>query len=103
MEANRSSGLVALARLFWMLIGPAILFMLAGTIAGNDTGWFAPASIAFLVILPVMIAARWMDGDNSYGDPTTPAEVTTYTIGAIIVGLALWVVANFAGNHWPPA
>lgn len=100
MEANRSSGLVAFARLFWMAIGPTILFLLAGTVAKNGIGWFAPASIAFLITLPVVIAARWFDGDNSYGDPTTPAEIRTYTAGAIFVGLALWVVANFLGNHW---
>jgi hypothetical protein len=103
MEANRSSPLVAFARLFWMAMGPATLFLLAGAVVRNGIGWFAPASIAYLVLLPVMIAARWLDSQNSYGDPTTPAEIQTYTAGAIFVGLGLWLVANFVGNHWLPA
>jgi hypothetical protein len=100
MATNSPSGLLALTRLFWMAGGPAILFLLAGTVARNGEGWFTPASIAFLIILPVMIVARWFDTDNSYGDPTTPAEIRTYTAGAIFVGLLLWIIANFLGNHW---
>jgi hypothetical protein len=101
MEANRPSGWLAFARLFWMAVGSALLFLLAGTVARNGVGWLAPASLALLAVLPVMIVARWLDSHNSYGDPTTPAEILRYTVGIIMVGLAVWGVANLVGNHWP--
>jgi hypothetical protein len=102
MATNQSNSVIgALARLFWMFAGPAVLFLLAYTITQKkEEGWFAPASIAFLIVLVGMIIARWLDSDNAYGDPTTPAEIRTFTAGAIFVGFILWIIANFLGNHW---
>lgn len=100
MGMNSSGGLVAVARLFWMMLGPALLFLLAGIIAKNGNGWFAPASIAFVIILIGVIVARWSDPETGYGDPTTPADLPKFTVGTIVVGLITWLLANALGNHW---
>ena len=93
---TRNSAVVALARLFWMLAGPAVLFVLAYYVAHHDAGWADPASIAFLVVLVGVIIARRLDSENSYGDPTTPAEIRTFTTEALVVGIVGWVIANLA-------
>jgi hypothetical protein len=68
--------------------------LLGFTIARRDEAWFAPISIAFLVVLVGKIGARRLDSNNSYGEPTTTAETNTFTIGALLIGLAAWVIAN---------
>jgi len=100
METNHSSGLVALARLFWMMAGPAALLLLTVSIAHKDAGWFTPTSIAFLIVLVGTIVARRSDPQNSYGDPTTTVDLQRHLIGTVSVGLMLWVAANLLGNHW---
>lgn len=98
MATNHSNSVIgAFARLFWMFAGPAVLFLLALTIAQKEEGWFGPASIAFLVVLIGVIIARWVDFDNAYGEPTTPAEIRTFTAGAIFVGFVGWVIVNVLG------
>jgi hypothetical protein len=95
METNQSSSVVvAFARLFWIFAGPAALFLLAFTIARRDEAWFAPTSIAFLVVVVGEIVARRLDPNNSYGEPTTPAESNTFTVGALLIGLVAWVIVN---------
>ena len=95
MESNQSnSAFAAIARLFWMFLGPGILFLLAYNIAEKNEGWVAPLSIAFLVILVLVIAARQVDPFDSYGEPRVPGVVWRFTIGAIVVGLLLWVVVH---------
>jgi hypothetical protein len=95
MATNQSSSVVvAFARLFWIFAGPAALFLLGFTIARRDEAWFAPISIAFLVVLVGEIGARRLDPNNSYGDPTTTAETSAFTFGALLIGLIAWVLTN---------
>jgi hypothetical protein len=77
-----------------MFAGPASLFLLAYSIARQDEGWFAPTGIAFLIVLFGVIVARRLDPNNSFGDPTTPAEIQAFTLGAIFVGLVGWIIVN---------
>jgi hypothetical protein len=101
MATNNSSGIVMLARLFWMMAGPGFLLLLAVSIAHKEIGgWFTPASIAYLVVLVGVIVARRLDPQNSYGDATTTVELQRHSIGTISVGLVIWVVVNLLGNHW---
>ena len=100
MATNRSSGLIGFARLFWIAVGPALLFLLAAFIAQEQDGWFTLPSIAFLLVMVGVVGARELDPDNSYGEPTTPRDRRAHAIGTIGIGLALWVSANVLGNHW---
>ena len=89
-----------LSRLFWMMAGPATLLLLAYTLAENEKGWFAPSSIAFLVVLAVVVIARWLDPQTSDGEPTTPAHLRRFTVSTVGIGLVAWAVVNLLGNHW---
>jgi len=101
MAINQSSSLVGiLARVFWMMVGPAILMLLAYSLTGNAKGWFAPSSIAFLVVLAAVTITRWLDPRTSEGEPTTPAHLRRYTVSTVGIGLVAWAVANLVGNHW---
>lgn len=97
---HSTSSISIIARLFWMLAGPATLLLLAFSLAGKKDGWFSSQSIAFLVVLAVVIAARWLDPQTSEGEPTTGAHLRMFTATAAGVGLAAWAIANILGNHW---
>jgi hypothetical protein len=89
-----------------MVLGPAILLMLAFSITRRGDGWLALISLAYLAVLAAQILSRWMEfrGGNakdSMGDPLTAAALRRYVVGAIVLGLSIWVLANLVGNHWP--
>jgi len=98
-----TSGVVVLARMFWLLIGPATLSITAIAIAENHTGWFGPRSIGFLVVLGLVILSRWLDPETSDGDPVTPKQRGIYMILAVIFGLTGWAAANMLGVYWQAA
>lgn len=96
----KTSVTVVLARVLWMMAGPAVLLLLAYTMTTSGGGWFSAASLSFLAILVAVIAARWHDPHDSEGQPTTPAGLRRYTTVAGLLGLAMWVLANAAGQPW---
>lgn len=77
-----------------MFAGPAALFLLAYSIARQESDWLAPTSIAFLIVLFGVIVARRFDPNNSFGEPATPADIRAFTLGAIFVGLVGWIIVN---------
>jgi hypothetical protein len=56
--------------------------LLAYTLTESEKGWFAPSSIAFLIVLAAVIIARWLDPHTSDGEPTTPAHLRWFTVSA---------------------
>jgi hypothetical protein len=101
MASNQStSTFEVMARVFWMLVGPGTLSILAISIAENHRGWFAARSIAFLVVLVAVITARWMDPLNSYGEPATPGQRRSYMLFTAFIGLLAWVITNVLGILW---
>ena len=97
-QSTSSIGIVA--RLFWMLAGPAALLLLAYSLTGNKDGWLSTQSIAFLVVLGVVIVTRWLDPQTSEGEATTAEHLRKFTMTTLGVGLAAWAVANMLGNYW---
>ena len=100
-----SSTAAALARMFWLAVGPGILFVLTGIIVSRTTGWLTFSNLAFLAVLAGMIFARWREfqGDNpktSTGEPATLADVRRYVLGTTFVGLGIWLVANLLRTYW---
>jgi hypothetical protein len=96
----------AIARLFWLMVGPMILFVSAYIIGSEGGGWLTLADVVFLATLAGVIAARWIEflsgnAQTSTGDPATSAHLLRYGVGAAVVGLAVWVGANVVGNHLP--
>ena len=100
-----SSELPAVARVFWMMIGPAILVLLTLAVGSKGSGWSTPQDLAFLIVLTAVIFARWFEfragnPKTTTGDPATPDDLRRYVIGASAIGLGVWIVANLIGNHW---
>ena len=82
-----------------LLIAVALINILVG---GN--GWFTVADIMFLLLLGGTVGARWVEfqGGNPQtadGEPATPAQLHRYMLIATIVGLSVWIVANFVANY----
>lgn len=87
-----------------MMIGPAILFLLALTIARDSSGWFTRKDIAFLAVLGGMILGRFLEfrgGDprTADGQPATREHLRRYALAILPIGLAVWAVANLIGNR----
>jgi hypothetical protein len=84
---------VACARVFWMMVGPMALAILAFGVAERGGGWLTGLDIAYLVTLAAMLAARWLE--------FPAAGLRRYLVTAASVGLAVWAGANVIGNSWP--
>ena len=95
---------VLVSRIFWMLIGPITLALLAFGIVRAGTGWLTGLDAAFFVVLGFIVAARAIEqrsgqGTTAEGKPSTWAHVRHYYFRLIAVAAALWFVANLIGNH----
>ncbi len=77
-----------------MAVGPAVLFLLFGSLTQRVGGWFAPSSLAFLAVLAAMIVARRLDPQNSYGEETTRSDLRSYSVAALTTGLVFWLIGN---------
>jgi hypothetical protein len=101
---NASSFADLLARIFWMMIGPLCLALLAFTIIRIGSGWLTWADMAYMAVLWGMLLARWLEfrgGNPRTGDgqPATPVHLRRYVKSAIPLGIGMWFVANVLGNH----
>ncbi|MCI0681008.1 MAG: hypothetical protein L0Y71_02800 [Gemmataceae bacterium] len=99
------SGSSVLARVVWLMVGPMLLLVLALVVIKTGNGWFTVADMAFLAVLAVTILARWWEfrggaAKTSTGEAATPAHLRRFVVGALVVGLAGWAVANYLANHW---
>jgi hypothetical protein len=100
-----TSLLVLASRVFWMMLGPILLAALTFNIIRKGNGWFTPYDFAFLAVLGVLLLARWLEfrggsPQTATGEPASPGDLRRYVLGAILLGLGLWVFANLLGNHW---
>ncbi len=87
-----------------MMIGPAILFLLAISIARDGGGWFTLKDVAFLIVLLGMILGRIMEFHGgtprtAEGEPATREHLRRYTIVILASGFAVWAVVNLIGNR----
>ncbi len=102
--AGNSGFGLGLARAFWTLLGPLLLF---GAIAYNvvsPTGWLSRWDASVALIVAAMIACRWLDqssgkAQTAYGEPSTPEQARLYSIILVVVAAAAWAIANVVGNH----
>ncbi len=106
MAVPRNDSQAALfGRIFWMMIGPALLLVSAAVIINSPrTGWHTGADIVFLVVLAGMILGRWLEhrgGDprNAMGEPAAPGELGRYILVVFVAGATVWVLANLISNY----
>lgn len=93
-----------LPRFFWMMLGPAILGLIAIHIADEGNTWFGNADIGFYAVLAGVVLARWLDfqlGDpkTAYGQPATTEMLMRYVPAAILCGVGVWIIAKLAGRY----
>lgn len=102
-QETRSSA--ALARVYWMLLGPMALALAAFSIVKAGPGWLNPADIAYFALLAAVLAARCLEfragsPQTAEGEPATPADLRRYLIATSVIGLAIWVFLNLLANLW---
>ena len=95
----------ACARVFWMMIGPMTLAILAFNVATKGGGWLIGFDIAYLLVLAAVLAARWLEfrsgqAQTTEGQPLTETGLRRYLMMTASVGLAAWAGANAIGNVW---
>ena len=97
------SGVVALARLMWIFLGPALLLPIAYAIVTSE-GWFTIWDVAFFVVVAMMAGGRWLEQRSglamtSIGEPAGAEHFRGYVRIQLPVVAAVWVAANVLGNH----
>ena len=102
MKSN--SELAVYARMFWIMVGPAILLLLLLSIANRGSGWIMPHDIAYLTVLGLVLFARWYEfrenPTTAAGEPATSADLRKYLLSAAVIGVGLWFAANSFGNFF---
>lgn len=100
----QTSFTAAIARIFWMMIGPLALILLAFKIVQTGNSWLTPIDLAFFAVLAAVIVGRWLEfrgGDprTTTGEPATPADLRRFVVAAMVGGFGVWALANVLGVH----
>jgi hypothetical protein len=90
--------------LLWMFVGPLALGFLLFSIAQSGSGWLTGLDLGLLLVVVLMLCARWIDQRSGqattvYGEPSTWATFQRYALVMPIVAGVAWIVANVIGNH----
>ncbi len=99
------SGLGVLgARLTWTALGPLALVATLWGVASARKGWLTPLDAVFVVIVAVMILARWVEqrsgtATTMTGQPATPVQCKRYTVGLLVVAIVAWIAAKLLGSY----
>jgi hypothetical protein len=105
MDTNQPTpGYAGFGRLFWVVLGPMLLAITTMHIFLNGTGWHTPADYVFFAILATMILGRWLEvlggvAQTADGEPATRKDFYRYIAFVLIVGVAIWIIANAFGNR----
>jgi hypothetical protein len=95
---KNSSALGLLARLFWMLIGNAILVISGVSILHNEKG-FHIADAIFWITVAILIPVRYLDiklweGGTSTGRPATMTDWRRYAVMLLGIGGGIWLILH---------
>ena len=88
-----------LARLFWMLVGNAILFFLTVFLIMNQGKMFNAADVVFGVTVAALVLTRYIDikflgGFTTTDKPASMAEWRKYTMFLLIGSTAVWGLSH---------
>ena len=88
-----------LLRLFWMVIGNAILLFCAYGIIQHRSSLLGIADVFYWGIVGSLLATRYVDiryfhGTTSDGDPASLADWRRYTVVVVLITTGLWLVAH---------
>jgi hypothetical protein len=88
-----------LVRVFWMLLGNAILAISAIFITQGKDWKFQTADVVFWVIVAALLLARYLDikfysDSDSTGQPASMVNWRKYAAILLIISTAVWVLAH---------
>ncbi len=100
-EHNKAPATGCLLRLFWMLVGNAILLFCILGIAQHRSSMLSIADVFYWAIVSSLLAARYIDirhlgGTTADGDPATLAHWRRYAMVLGVVSMMLWLGAHVA-------
>jgi hypothetical protein len=92
-----------LLRLYWMILGNALLALALISIFRNTEGFLSVADIVFVCAVAALLAARWVDivklnGLTASGDPATPGHLKRYIVVLVVASAVLWGLAHGASQ-----
>jgi hypothetical protein len=99
------SQLLVVGRIFWLMMGPAILLLSAILILNSPRrGWFTAPDFVYWTALIGMMVGRWIEHQgenprNGLGEPATANDLHRYITATAIVGTVVWVAANLVSNY----
>jgi hypothetical protein len=88
-----------LARLWWMLLGNAVLALSVVFIFHNTTGFFHAADVVFWCAAASLVLIRYVDirflnGLTAIGEPASMRHWVRYTVVLIVCSAAAWILAH---------
>jgi hypothetical protein len=88
-----------LARLFWMMVGNAILFFTTIFIFTNQGKMFNVADVVFWITVAALVLTRYIDvkflgGMTVTDKPASMANWRKYTMFLLICSAAVWVISH---------
>lgn len=97
-----------LIRLFWMIVGNALLFFCAMAIAQGTSSLFEPIDALFWILVGSLLITRYVDiryfnGMTSDGDAATMADFKRYALLLGFIAIGLWIGAHLFGAFYSDA
>src|SRR4030095_16555071 len=93
----------AVARLYWMLLGNAVLSLIAFRIAqrGPERTWIT--DVPFWTVVASLVLVRYLDiarlgGTTAAGAPASFRDWRQYSWRLLLIALAVWIVAHALGG-----
>ena len=98
-EAARPGRSAAAARLYWMLVGNAALYLTAVAIVqqGHNRAW--TANVAFSAAVISLVVVRYvdvtrLDGATATGEPASFSDWYRYARRLFMIALGVWITAH---------
>jgi len=100
---KQGTALGIMARLFWMLLGNAILALSVVFIFENKGGFFHTADWVFWITVATLMLVRYLDirllgGTTATGADATTAHWVKYVALLVACSATIWALAHLA-NH----
>jgi hypothetical protein len=92
------------ARVVWFFLGPMVLLVTLWGILSQGSGWITLLDGFYLVIVVLMIGARWVEqrsgqATTAMGERATWADFRRYATLLVPLAAGAWIAANAVGNH----
>ena len=99
-EHDSASG--CLLRLFWLLLGNALLVIVALQILVREWGGFSGLDVAYWSVVLLLLAARYADvryfkGTTAEGKPSTLGDWRRYAFILVLSAGAVWLAVHLLG------